>query len=117
MVIQYFEGLATLNAGDEKVTVHPNIKDIEQCDLIFTCSSEKLYIRNILDPLRHKRILTVSDMPGFLNNGGTINFVVDENKVRFEINVAAANRAKLKVRSYLLRLAKRVLKTDDIEQE
>lgn len=117
VVIQYFEGLTTLNTGDKKVTVHPKIKDIEQCDLIFTCSSEKQYFRNILDPLRHKRILTIADTPGFIKNGGAINFVVEENKVRFEINIAAANRAKLKIRSNLLRLAKRVFKTDDIEQE
>jgi ribosome-associated protein YbcJ (S4-like RNA binding protein) len=48
-------------------------------------------------------------MEGFLESGGIIKFVMEEKKVRFEINVTAAKRAKLKIRSQLLRLAKRVV--------
>jgi len=49
---------------------------------------------------------------GFLESGGIINLLTDHDKIRFEVNMAAAQRAALRIRSRLLRLAVRVLKTD-----
>lgn len=54
-------------------------------------------------------MLTVGDMDGFARHGGIIGFVMDDNKVAFEINAGAAKRAKLKVSSKLLKLAKSVI--------
>jgi hypothetical protein len=55
----------------------------------------------------------VGEMPGFLEAGGIMNFLMEDNKVRFEVNAAAAKHAKLKIRSQLLRLAKRVIEEKD----
>jgi hypothetical protein len=55
-------------------------------------------------------ILTVSDAPGFVNRGGMIEFVLDSNRVRFEINLAAARAAGLNLSSELLRVATAVRK-------
>jgi hypothetical protein len=117
VVVKYFKGLSELNSDDEKVALHPEIERIKQCDLLFICSSEHEYIKDILNPIRHEPILTIADTHCFVESGGVINFIMDKNKVRFEINTAAAHRAKLKIRSKLLRLAKRILKDDDIEEE
>ncbi len=51
-------------------------------------------------------------MKAFLESGGIINFLMEEKKVRFEVNITAAERAKVEIRSKLLRLAKRVVKED-----
>jgi hypothetical protein len=51
-------------------------------------------------------VLTVGETPSFLSQGGIINFVVEEGKVRFDINQEAAMRADLKISSRLLRLAR-----------
>jgi len=53
-------------------------------------------------------LLTVGDASGFLEEGGMINFLVEERKVRFEIGLVKARSAKLDISSQLLRLAKRV---------
>jgi hypothetical protein len=50
-------------------------------------------------------VLTVSDMPGFTRRGGMIQFVLDGDKVRFEINLASAENAKLVFSSELLKVA------------
>jgi hypothetical protein len=50
-------------------------------------------------------VLTVSDSPQFLNEGGIIQLSVVDNRVRFEINASAADRAGLRLSSQLLRLA------------
>lgn len=52
-------------------------------------------------------MLTIGDMPGFLDHGGIINLVEVRGKIRFEINQQAALRAGLTMSSKLLDLAKR----------
>ncbi len=50
--------------------------------------------------------LTIADSAGFARMGVMINFVIDHDKVRFEINVNAAKRANLDISSKLLRVAR-----------
>ena len=54
-------------------------------------------------------LLTVGETPSFLNDGGIINFIVEEGRVRFDINQDAATRANLVISSRLLRLARQVV--------
>ena len=86
------------------------------CQIIFVASSEKQQAREILRGLRGASVLTVGDTAGFAGLGGIINFVVDEGRVRFEINVKAAERAHLKISSRLLTVAKLIV-TDDTPTE
>lgn len=51
-------------------------------------------------------MLTVAETGSFLSQGGMINFDVEQSKVRFEINVAAVERANLKISPQLLKVAK-----------
>jgi hypothetical protein len=63
-------------------------------------------VRSILEQLKGISILTVSDIPGFCQGGGMIDFELLDQKVRFEVNPGAAERARLKVSSKLLSVAK-----------
>ena len=58
-------------------------------------------------------VLTVGDEEGFARRGGVINFLFENDRVRFEINVDAATRARLKISAKLLALAKLVVRTGD----
>lgn len=60
----------------------------------------------ILSSLRGSSVITVADMEGFLDAGGMIQFLNENDRVRFAINVDASSRAKLKLSSKLLSLAK-----------
>ena len=62
----------------------------------------------ILDGLRGASVLTVGEIDRFAQQGGIIGFLTEENKVRFEINAAVAEHARLKISSKLLALAKTV---------
>jgi len=55
---------------------------------------------------RGENVLTVGEAVGFLRDGGMINFVIEEGKVRFEIDREAAARENLTISSRLLRLAR-----------
>jgi hypothetical protein len=51
-------------------------------------------------------VLLVGEAPGFAERGGAVNFFIEENKVRFEINLDVAKRQQLKISSKLLGLAR-----------
>jgi len=61
-----------------------------------------------LASLHGSTVLTVSDAAGFLDAGGMIQFLNENDRVRFAINTDATTRAKLKVSSKLLSLARPV---------
>jgi len=82
---------------------------LKKCHILFICSSEKNNLKNILTVLKDSSVLTIADTKGFLEAGVIINFVIEEKKVGFEVNLAIANKAGLKIRSRLLRLAKKII--------
>lgn len=53
-------------------------------------------------------ILTVSDVSGFIEGGGMVQMEVVGGRVVFDVNLATARAARLKLSSQLLRLARRV---------
>jgi hypothetical protein len=81
-------------------------KDLDQCQIVFINSSEKARLPELLQKLKDSRALTVSEIDGFAQQGGIINFISEHNKVRFEINPDAARRLGLNISSELLKLAK-----------
>jgi hypothetical protein len=82
------------------------------CHVLMFCVCDSGRLRNsdqIVKALKELPILTVGETDGFLESGGIINFVKQDEKIRFEINNAVAKKAKLTIRSKLLRLAKKVI--------
>jgi hypothetical protein len=74
--------------------------------LIFISKSEENHVAEIFSQLDSKPILTVSEINSFAQNGGIIDFYLQGNKVRFEINPDSAQRRGLKISSQLLNLGK-----------
>jgi hypothetical protein len=54
-------------------------------------------------------ILTVGEANQFVENGGAIGFCTEDNKIRFEVNLDTAEKARLKISAKLLAVAKTVL--------
>jgi len=75
------------------------------CHILFIPSSEGRRIRDWPERLKGEAVMTVSEVEGFLDYGGTVNFVLKDNTVRFEINVKAAQSAGLKLNANLLKVA------------
>ena len=81
------------------------VSDAEECQIIFIGSSEQERLRGILDYLRELPILTIAEMSNFARVGGIIGLKTVEDRIRFDINVDAANEANLKFSYKLLQLA------------
>lgn len=76
------------------------------CQILFVGSSERNRLGKILDSVRGGSVLTIGELPQFNQAGGVIKFVIQDYKVRFEINAGAAGHARLRVSSKLMALSK-----------
>jgi hypothetical protein len=90
------------------VVVHKisEIQPQSSCHILFVSASERKRFRSSSGALRSSGVLTVGESEGFANDGGVINFTLEDDKVRFEINVEAAAREQLRISSKLLSLAR-----------
>jgi hypothetical protein len=79
------------------------------CHILFIASSEKAQMKQILASLRGTDALTVGDTKGFVEQGGMINFVLENSRVQFEVNRKAAEQGGLKISSKLLSVARLVV--------
>lgn len=81
-------------------------QDARSCHIVFVSRSEKGRFAEILEAVKGAPVLTVADTERFAHRGGMLNFYLEQNRVRFEVNVTAAEQARLKISSKLLRLAR-----------
>ncbi len=85
-----------------------SLSRVGKCQVLFIGASESGRLPGILDKLRHRSILTVSELPDFARSGGMIGLVNQNNKIRFQINLDAAKQAEITISSKLMQLAQNV---------
>jgi hypothetical protein len=95
--------------GDRPIAVHrfASMAEYTPCNILFIPASVSPEQKAAaIQKARRSPVLIVGEEPDFAEHGGTVNFFLEENKIRFEINAEAANRNQLKISSKLLSLAK-----------
>ncbi|OGU35846.1 MAG: hypothetical protein A2068_06105 [Ignavibacteria bacterium GWB2_35_6b] len=80
--------------------------EINNCDVIFIPKLNKDKLNDILEFVKKKPVLTISDTKGYAEKGVHINFYTEENNIRFEINEKSVKESGLKMNHLLLSLAK-----------
>jgi YfiR/HmsC-like len=83
--------------------------NVAGCHMVFVGRNESQHISVILAGLKGAPVVTVGDTTNFVEQGGVLGFCMEGNKIRFEVNLEAAERAKIKISSRLLLLARRVI--------
>jgi YfiR/HmsC-like len=78
---------------------------LQACDILYISYSEKHRVNKIIAEIEGLPVLTVSDIEGFSHLGGMITLVTIEQKIRFQINRLALERAGLTISSKILELA------------
>lgn len=89
-----------------KILPVKNLTDISKCHILFISKSEKQYLGKIINITQDSPILTIADTKGFCEKNGHINFYLDADKVRFEINNEAVKKAGLYMKYQLLERGK-----------
>ena len=82
------------------------LEDLKNCHVVFVAQSESGRIGEIVSGSHGASILLVGESDRFARKGGAIGFVMDGDKVRFEINPGAAQRNGVEISSRLLKLGK-----------
>ena len=77
------------------------------CQIVFVAASESA--KEVFGKLSEEPVLTVSDAESAAERGAIIGLTLDENRVRFEVNLVAARKAGLKLSSQLLKVAVRLI--------
>jgi hypothetical protein len=84
------------------------LEQMEPCDILFISRSESSRLDEILTALDGTATLTVGEDDEFVRKGGIIRFFTQESKIRFEINLDAAEYEGLRLSSRLLQVARTV---------
>jgi hypothetical protein len=100
--------LRTRTVGSHPIEVRTQrSSDILQvCHMVFVPATEEGQAARIVKGLKGSSTLTVGEVEGFAVLGGIINLTAEGNKLHFEVNLLAAERAGLKISANMLALAK-----------
>lgn len=82
-----------------------SISEVSGCRILFISESERYRVESILAELGNRPILTVSDIPDFVDRGGDIEFLPVSEKIRFKVNLGSAEKSGLALSSDLLKVA------------
>lgn len=99
---------ATTKIKGKKVVVH-NSDDyytINNCQMVFLSSSCRKKLEEILEYSKKYNVLTIADTDGFCEKGVMINFFIEEDILRFEINTKEVKESNLKISNFLVNVAK-----------
>ena len=102
---QFFE---TTKIKNRKVEIRyiSELEEIKDTHVLFITKSKQKQLSEILSLTQDKPVLTVSDTDGFGKKGVRINFYIEQNKIRFEINKEAIQKSGLQISYMLLNIAK-----------
>ncbi len=108
-VIVSLQKLATKKLVDNKpieIVHFDSFQNLRFCHILFISESENQNIAEILSALGNNATLTIGDSPDFCERGIMINFFLQNEMVKFEMNPASLENAGLKVSSQLQKLAR-----------
>jgi hypothetical protein len=103
--IDKLAGDETIDRRKVRIVRDINAAQARTCAIVFISTRDDDRIREALNVLADSDVLTVGDSPDFLNDGGMIQFVLQNDHVRFSVNLEAVRKTHLVLSSQLLRVA------------
>lgn len=88
-----------------EVKKYKNTDDIGKCHIVYVSMSESESLASILKKVKSNSTLIISEKQGLVDKGAGINFIIKDNRQKFELNKKNVEKYKLKVSSNLEALA------------
>ena len=85
--------------------------ELKSCQILFVSRSEQKRYSQVLEAVRGQGVLTVGETPEFLDAGGIVSFTMQQEMLQFDVNLDGASRARLRISSQMLALARRIVNT------
>jgi hypothetical protein len=95
----------TVNGRKFVVERYRRVEDIKTCHILFISHSEIKRLDKIVENLKGKPVLTVSEIDGPAYRGICVRFIMENNKIHLRINTDSLQAAQLTMSSKLLRVA------------
>jgi hypothetical protein len=92
--------------GDQKIDVRKLSPGAQSytCHILFISDGEQSCIKKINTTTADKPVLIVSESPGLARKGSCINFIIDDDRLKLEINKDNIESRNLSIASELLQL-------------
>ncbi len=96
----------TKTVGTQKIEIRntTSLDAVGSSHILFVCGDNTTPFSEILNKVKGKNVLIVTEKPGFARQGSAINFVIVQNKQKFELNKNNAEKYNLKVSTTLVQL-------------
>jgi hypothetical protein len=93
--------------GTQKIVIKRfrNLSEVSDCHILFISSNGSNNFEAVQEKLKGKSTLLITEKSGLIEKGSCINFVLQDNKWRFQLNEAAAQNAGLKISKELAQMA------------
>ena len=102
--------LSGKRVGSRQIRVAPcfSAEEASSADVVVVGQSAQRHARALLGAVRGRPVLTIGDFKGFRKIGGTLNLVVESDRMRFKVNLQAVRQQKLRIHPQLLKLASEI---------
>lgn len=99
------------NVGSRVIDVRTSVSPSEwrQCDVLFLGEGDADRLATLQQRLANAPVLSLGDLPGFVEAGGMIGLRVEASRVRFDVNLSSAQLSGLMLNSQMIKLAGKVL--------
>jgi uncharacterized protein DUF4154 len=82
-----------------------SVDEISKCHILYLSKDKSGEISSLLKSLKNNSTLIVTEQTGLVDKGAGINFIIKDNRQKFELNKGNVEKYKLKVSSSLEALA------------
>ena len=98
--------------GSRSIDIRSNAPASEwrNCQVLFLAETDAHRVESVLRSLGSAPVLALGDVPDFAQSGGMIGLKIEDSRVRFDVNLGAAQRAGLTLNSQMLKLAGHVVR-------
>jgi len=90
------------------VKQYGNADEAGSCQIIFISRDYRLPVEQVFRKVDYRPVLVITEQRSDFDKGGQMNFIIEDNKLKFEVNLATVNRSGLKISSQLLQHASKI---------